>query len=146
MMKRRLAALSVGLAAVAMTTLLGSGVANASWTRTDGAACRDSLFNNNLDVCGVTASVQRLPYGSVGWEAYNLLPNDATYISLWRYYGPGNAQFTGQSQLMNNTVTYYGWHMGLFQPGGCAQYLVGIGYWQGGTWHGTWQSPPVWSC
>lgn len=146
-MKHRIAALAVGLlAAVMAATLLGVGPASAQWTNGEGGLCRDRLFNNSMDVCADSAAAEHLPRGSVGWDAFNLLPNDATYVSLWRYYSPGNAVFTGRSTSINNLLTAYGWHYGMFQTYDCAQYVIGIGYWEWGKWYGTWESPPVWSC
>ena len=48
--------------------------------------------------------------------------NNATVhnISLWRYYGPGNAVFTGQSQGIWQGTHYYSWWLGEFHPGNCA--------------------------
>jgi len=143
-MKRR--ALTVGLAVAMAATFLGAGPASATWTPGDGAVCRDWLFNNQVDVCSASAASERLPRGTVGWDAINYLTNDQTYVSLWRYYAPGNATYTGQSTAIDSLLVRYGFHQGEFSTYDCAQYVIGIGWWYQGVWHGTWQSPPAWSC
>lgn len=79
----------------------------------------------------------------VGFDVYSSISgsNVAVYASLWRYNGPGSSSFTGQSVQIGS-----GWNSGNFYTGDCGNYVIGVGYWEGGSWYGVWQSAPVSAC
>ena len=80
----------------------------------------------------------------VGFDVYASISGSsvAVYASLLNYNGPGSSSYTGQSIQIPNG----GWSDGAFYAGNCGNYVIGVGYWEGGTWYGVWESAPVSAC
>ncbi|MFJ9518874.1 hypothetical protein ACIRPK_11475 [Kitasatospora sp. NPDC101801] len=155
-MKAKRIGKSVLVATVALAAAFAlPGTANATWSGPFGDSCRDTVIvpnsggigvNGQINVCvapSATFGGQNHPH-QIWWDAQtiNVYP-DSVYVSLWHYNGPGSATFTGVSRQLSYSGN---WALGSFGVSDCDRYLVGIGYWKGGSWHGTWQSPPAYAC